>query len=148
MSRASLGTVRVQIRIRTAGTSPWKRSRFIGTQCFESSKPRYIIALQQVAMYLLVADDGFSLSPRSISAPLAGWIRSFRNRRKAVPPLRSRTGGASGKASIWRAAARQSEQWQATVMIGGPKVSIRTLPQMQDDLKRRSGMVDIVCLAR
>src|SRR5215469_3463594 len=112
MSRASLGTVRVQIRIRTAGTSPWKRSRFIETQCFESSKPRYIIALQQVAMYLLVADDAFSLSPRSISAPLAGWIRSFRNRRKAVPPLRSRTGGASGRASIWRAAAPQSEQME------------------------------------
>jgi hypothetical protein len=46
-----LGTDLVQIRIRTAGTSLWKRSRFIETQCFESSKPRYIIALQQVAMY-------------------------------------------------------------------------------------------------
>jgi len=148
MSRASLGTLRVQIRIRTAGTSPWKRSRFIGTQCFESSKPRYIIALQQVAMYLLVADDGFSLSPRSISAPLAGWIRSFRNRRKAVPPLRSRTGGASGRASIWRAAAPQSEHWQATVMIGRPKVSSKALPQMQDDLKHGLSTVDIGYLAR
>jgi hypothetical protein len=33
-------------------------------------------------------------------------------------------------------------------MIGGPKVSSRTLPQMQDDLKHGSGRVDIGCLAR
>ena len=146
--RVPFGTDLVQIRIRTVGKSPWKRLRFIETQCFESSKPRYIIALQQVAMYLLVADEGFSLSRRSISEPLAVWIRSFRNRRKAVPLLRSRTGGASPRASIWRAAARQSEQWQTTAMIGGPKVSSRTLPQMQDDLKDGSGRVDIGCLAR
>lgn len=33
-------------------------------------------------------------------------------------------------------------------MIGGPKVSSWTLPQMQDDLKHGSGRVDIWYLAR
>lgn len=68
----------VQIRHCNGGMSPWKRARYMGTQCFASSNRMTMAELQQVATTRLVVDFSSILKPSSSSAPFEYFTRSLR----------------------------------------------------------------------